>query len=63
MSHRRLRGLALAFVAAAGLLAATPAHACHLATGWCCVEMQGGGYYCCYFRNDVLDQSSCGALR
>jgi hypothetical protein len=59
MSDRRMHALSLALVAAAGMLAAGPAYACHLATGWCCNEI-GTDYYCCYWKNDVLQESTCG---
>lgn len=59
MSDKKLRGLSLMLVAAAGLLAAKPAYACHQATGWCCVH-DDGGYFCCYFSDDQLVEESCG---
>lgn len=61
MSHRALRVLALSFLTAAGSMAVgvRPAFACHLATGWCCVE-SGSTYYCCYFSNDQIVEESCG---
>jgi len=59
MSHRSLRALALIAVTLAGTLAAKPAFACHLATGWCCVET-GATYYCCYFSNNKLLAATCG---
>lgn len=59
MSERRMRALSLAIVAAAGVLAAKPAYACHLATGWCCVE-SGAYYYCCYYENNTMKRGSCG---
>jgi hypothetical protein len=59
MSHRSLRALALIAVTLAGTLAAKPAFACHLATGWCCVET-GPTYYCCYFSANKLQPGSCG---
>jgi hypothetical protein len=59
MSHKSLRALALMAVTLAGTLAAKPAFACHLATGWCCVET-GATYWCCYYQNNVLIKTSCG---
>ena len=59
MSDRRMRALSLAIVAAAGVLAAKPAYACHLATGWCCVE-NGASYYCCYWENNSMKRETCG---
>jgi hypothetical protein len=62
MSDRGMRALSLVIVAAAGVLAARPAYACHLATGWCCIE-SGASYYCCYFENNQLRQGSCGFIQ
>jgi hypothetical protein len=64
MSHRALRTLSLLALMSAGALGlgVSPAFACHEATGWCCVEGSGGHPYCCYFQNDQLVKSSCGAL-
>lgn len=62
MSDRKLRAAFLAIVAAAGMVAANPAYACHEATGWCCNEI-GSKYYCCYWNNNVLQTSTCGWLQ
>jgi hypothetical protein len=59
MSDKKLRGLSLMLVAAAGMLAAKPAYACHLATGWCCVEV-GTEFYCCYYSGGKKVTDSCG---
>jgi hypothetical protein len=59
MSNKSLRALALIAVTLAGTLAAKPAFACHLATGWCCVE-DDEGYFCCYFDQDEIIEDSCG---
>ncbi len=61
MSHKTLRVLSLLFVMGAGTLAfgATPAFACHEATGWCCVGGEDGHPFCCYFEDDEIDEESC----
>jgi hypothetical protein len=63
MSQNALKTLSLLALLCAGALGgATPAFACHEATGWCCVEGSKGHPFCCYFDNDKLDESSCGYL-
>ncbi len=64
MSPKLLRILSLLAVMAAGGLAfgATPAFACHQATGWCCVEGANGHPYCCYFDNNQVVEPTCGPV-
>lgn len=43
-------------LAAAGLvMSSSPLSACYEATGWCCVEMDDGHSYCCWFEDDRLE--------
>jgi hypothetical protein len=62
MSDRKTRSVTLLAVLGIGMVASAPAHACHLATGWCCIE-SGPNYYCCYYSNDQLQRNTCGYIQ
>lgn len=60
MFSRRLNvaSLALVLAAAALLVGAEPAYACHEATGWCCLDRDdhtiNQGDFCCIFLDNRL---------
>jgi len=58
MSDRTMRVLTMVFLLGGGSLiaGATPAFACHEATGWCCTADRE---FCCYFEKDDLKEETC----
>jgi hypothetical protein len=62
MFDQTLRSITLLTALGIGVVASVPAYACHLATGWCCLE-DGPNYFCCYYSNDQLQKNTCGYVQ